>query len=83
MKVELHRTNQADLPTADSLFQLYLEEVSQWITRYQPGPDGRYPAAQLMRYFTEPEHEAWLILAGGNAVGLALIRGFDRAGLHL
>ena len=44
---------------------------------FLPGPDGLFEFPRLPRFFTDPDHDAYLIYSGGTLAGFCLTRPFD------
>lgn len=61
MNIVISNAGEAQRPILENLFQLYLNEISQWFPKLKLGADGRYPSTQLARYFDEPSRFPWLI----------------------
>lgn len=63
-------------PVVERLGQLERHELSQF-TGDLPGPDGQFDFPRLSRFFTEPDHHAYLIHSDEQLAGFCLIRPFD------
>lgn len=60
----------------ERLGQLERHELSQF-TGDLPGPDGQFDFSRLSRFFTDTDHQAYLIHCGEQLAGFCLIRPFD------
>jgi predicted acetyltransferase len=72
MQIELVRAALADQPRIANLLELYLHDFSE-IVGFAPDDDGHFGYAGLDAYWTEPGRHPFLIRAGGELAGFALI----------
>ncbi|WP_326943210.1 GNAT family N-acetyltransferase [Amycolatopsis sp. NBC_01307] len=65
-------------PVVEQLGQLERHELSQW-TGDLPGPTGLFDFPRLSRFFTDADHDAYVIYSDGRLAGFCLIRPFEGA----
>jgi predicted acetyltransferase len=86
-KVELEPCGPDRRQTLVNLFQLYCHDFSeQWFDRPEGELDeeGRLQEYGLLdNYWSEPDHEAMLIRAGGRLAGFVLVNSYSHSGLPL
>jgi predicted acetyltransferase len=65
-------------PVVEQLGQLERHDLSQW-TGDLPGPTGLFDFPRLSRFFTDADHDAYVIYSDGRLAGFCLIRPFEGA----
>jgi predicted acetyltransferase len=70
--VTLRAADRPQWPVIENLMQFYNYELSAWYP-IAFGEDGRYPIASKTDYLAQPGTQAWLILAGGELAGFAVV----------
>jgi len=70
--VTLRAADRPQWPVIENLMQFYNYELSAWYP-IAFGEDGRYPIASKADYLAQPGTQAWLILAGGELAGFAVV----------
>lgn len=64
-------------PVVERLGQLERHDLSE-LVGFLPGADGLFDFPRLAQFFTDADHDAYLIFAGGTLAGFCLTRPFDR-----
>jgi predicted acetyltransferase len=72
LSIELTIARAPERPVLENLLSLYIHDFSE-IFGGTPGPDGRFNYDRLPLYFEEPDRTAFLIRAGGQLAGFALV----------
>src|SRR3954468_20389526 len=65
-------------PVVEQLGQLERHDLSPW-TGDLPGPAGLFDFPRLSRFFTDADHDAYVIYSDGRLAGFCLIRPFEGA----
>ncbi|MFF1615420.1 GNAT family N-acetyltransferase [Amycolatopsis sp. NPDC058278] len=65
-------------PVVEQLGQLERHDLSR-LTGDLPGPEGLFDFPRLSRFFTDADHDAYLIYSDGRLAGFCLIRPFEGA----
>ena len=73
MNIELVEATLADKPALANLLELYQYDFTEY-TDDDVGPDGRFGYRYVDAYFAESDRHAFLIKAGGQLAGFALVR---------
>ncbi|WP_284746701.1 GNAT family N-acetyltransferase [Amycolatopsis sp. RTGN1] len=63
-------------PVVEQLGQLEQHDLSQW-TGDLPGPTGLFDFPRLSRFFTDADHDAYVIYSDGRLAGFCLLRPFE------
>ncbi|MCE7010555.1 GNAT family N-acetyltransferase [Kibdelosporangium philippinense] len=74
MTVELTPVAEPDKPVLANLVQLYLYDFSEIRDDLKLSPHGTFIYRYLDTYFTEPDREAYFIMADAELAGFAMVR---------
>ena len=69
-------------PVIEQLGQLERHDLSQ-LTGDLPGPAGLFDFPRLSRFFTDADHDAYVIHSDGRLAGFCLIRAFEGAAMFI
>jgi predicted acetyltransferase len=77
--VALRPVNDSDREVLDRLFQLYQHDLSEFRGTW-PDAGGRYPSSRLGQWLELPDTVAYLIVAGDQLGGFAVVRSHEQGG---
>ena len=73
--VALHEATEEDLAVARNLVPYYVYDMSEYLG-WACTPDGRFDGCDMLpTYWSEPGKHAFMLRAGGEPAGFALVRG--------
>ncbi|GAA3434884.1 GNAT family N-acetyltransferase [Kutzneria kofuensis] len=75
-RVTLRLADTTSRPVVERLGQLERHDLSPW-TGDLPGYAGLFDYPRLSRFFTDADHDAYLIYSDGQLAGFSLVRPFD------